>query len=87
MDVVTGMMGFATKGAGYMHESFGIGSIVLKAIVIVLVFVWILMLVNCLQRDFKVATDKLAWIVVLVFLPILGAFIYLFDVLKLKRKK
>ncbi|MFN6992268.1 MAG: PLDc N-terminal domain-containing protein [Fervidobacterium sp.] len=41
---------------------------------------WIWMLVDCLQR--KKFDDKLVWVVVLVFLNILGAILYYFIVKK-----
>jgi nitric oxide reductase large subunit len=49
---------------------------------------WLVMLFNCLQRKFKTDVDKIAWILVLVFIPVVGAFLYLFSLhYKLKKKK
>ena len=42
---------------------------------------WLWMLIDCLKRDFK---DKMLWVILLVFLNILGAILYFFFV---KRKK
>ncbi|MBR9683885.1 PLDc_N domain-containing protein [Candidatus Woesearchaeota archaeon] len=56
-----------------------------KAIFLVVGIFWLVMLVHCLRRKFKVSMDKLAWMLVLVFLPAIGAFVYLFDILKPKK--
>ena len=53
--------------------AFAIGSVVF----------WVWMLIDCLERKFK---DKLAWIIVLIFLHVLGAVLYYFLV-KSKREK
>lgn len=45
---------------------------------------WIRMLIDCVHRDFKNPTDKIVWILVLVFLNFLGAVLYYFLV---KNKK
>lgn len=65
-----------------MH-GFGLfmGLGIFAIIVAVLVFVfWLLMLIDCLKRDFKKDVEKIAWILVLIFLHILGAIIYYFVV-------
>jgi hypothetical protein len=46
---------------------------------------WIWMIVDCAQRDFK-GDNKVVWILILVFLGILGAIIYYF-VVKIKIRK
>ncbi len=46
---------------------------------------WIWMIVDCAQRDMK-GDNKVVWILILVFLGILGAIIYYFAV-KRKSKK
>ena len=51
---------------------------------------WLVMIFNCLQRDFKKDVDKVAWMLLLVFIPVVGAFLYLFWMyfgLKKKGKK
>lgn len=60
---------------------FGLGVLVLAAAIFSFVF-WILMLVDCAQRSFKNETDKVVWILILVFLHALGAVIYYFAVKK-----
>ncbi len=39
--------------------------------------VWIYSLADCLRSDFQGSSDKVAWILVLVFLPILGTPMYI----------
>ena len=39
---------------------------------------WIWMLIDCLQRDFGDGSEKLIWVLVLVFLNFVGALIYYF---------
>lgn len=45
---------------------------------------WILMLVDAVKRNFKSDTDKIVWVLVIIFTHIIGALIYYFMV---KRKK
>ncbi|HPD82025.1 MAG TPA: PLDc N-terminal domain-containing protein [Candidatus Pacearchaeota archaeon] len=53
----------------------------------IFVFVfWILMLIDCLKRRYKESSDKIVWVIVIVFTQILGALIYYF-VVKVKDKK
>ena len=61
--------------------------ILLAAALCVLVFAfWIWMLIDCLKRNFKKDNDKIAWVLVIVFLSVLGASIYYF-VVKINDKK
>ena len=63
---------------------FGVFLFLIFAGVGIFLFVfWILMIVDCVQRKFKNDNDKLVWILVLIFLHVLGALIYYFVV---KRK-
>ena len=57
----------------------GLGVVVLIAAAFLLVF-WLWMLIDCLKRDFKRDIDKVVWILVLIFLHILGAIVYYFVV-------
>ena len=50
-----------------------------------IVIFWIWMLVDCLTR--KKFEDKLVWVLVLIFLNILGAFLYYFLVKSKKGKR
>lgn len=66
-----GMPGFG------MFVGFGLIAI---AIGVLLFVFWLWMLIDCLKRDFKRDYEKIAWILVMIFLHILGAIIYYFVV-------
>lgn len=38
---------------------------------------WLWALIDLLRSDFKDTTTKLIWVVIIVFLPVLGALLYL----------
>ena len=40
--------------------------------------IWIWALIDCLTREFRDSTEKLMWVLVIVFLNVVGALIYLF---------
>ena len=46
---------------------------------------WILMLIDCIKRKFKDDTEKIIWILVIIFTGIIGALIYYF-IVKNKKK-
>ena len=53
---------------------------------------WIWMIIDCAGRNFRKDMDKVVWILVIVFLSVLGAAIYYFavkinDKKELKKKK
>ena len=55
--------------------------IIFAAVLVILISIfWICMLIDCLKRDFKKDIEKIAWVLVLIFLHILGAIIYYFVV-------
>ena len=72
-------------GMPYFGLFAGFGLIILAAIAFLFVF-WLWMLIDCLKRDFKKDIEKIAWMLVLIFLHILGAIIYYF-VVKVNDKK
>lgn len=72
-----GMMGFYGNSFLTANPLF----LVLAAVVIVF---WLWMFVDCLNKNFKKEMDKLVWVIVLLYLNILGAFLYYFLV-KAKR--
>ncbi|MEX2382864.1 MAG: PLD nuclease N-terminal domain-containing protein [Opitutales bacterium] len=39
--------------------------------------VWIYTLIDCLRSDFRGNNDKIAWILVLIFLPMIGTPVYI----------
>lgn len=71
------------------------GGVMILAILFILIIValtvfifvfWILMLVDCVKRKFKEGSDKIVWVIVIIFTQIIGAIIYYF-VVKAKDKK
>jgi ABC-type transport system involved in cytochrome c biogenesis permease component len=55
----------------------GWGILVLLLIIGAPVILWIIALVDCLRSNFE-KEGKILWILVIVFLPILGSLLYLF---------
>ena len=41
---------------------------------------WVIMLVDCATRKFKESSEKIVWIIVIIFTGIIGALIYYFVV-------
>jgi hypothetical protein len=76
----------------FMNMMVGLGAVgiffglILAAIGIFAFVFWILMLIDCIKRKFKNDTEKVIWILVLIFVHIIGALIYYF-VVKKKNKK
>ena len=66
-----GMPGFG------MFVGFGVAAVLIGVLLFVF---WLWMLVDCLKRDFNKDVEKVAWILVMIFLHILGAIIYYFVV-------
>lgn len=52
------------------------------AFVVFLFIFWIKMIVDCARRDFSNSSERIVWIIVIVFLQVLGALIYYFAVYK-----
>ncbi len=70
----------------------GMGSSVIMLMFIFMIVIpilaiifWIWMIVDCLTKDFKHDTDKIAWILVIIFTFIIGALIYFF-IVKMRRR-
>lgn len=57
--------------------------VIFIGLVVFLVVFWIMMLVDAVSRNFKSGAEKIAWVLIIIFLHILGAAIYYFVV---KRK-
>ena len=55
--------------------------IIIAISVFIFVF-WISMIIDCVKRKFKDDSSKILWILILIFLGILGAIIYYFVVKK-----
>ena len=71
-------MALAAMAIGFMFFML----IIVILLVLGLIF-WIAMIIDCAKRNFKKDAEKIVWILVLIFLGILGAVIYYFVV---KRK-
>ena len=71
-------MALAAMAIGFMFFML----IIVILLVLGLIF-WIAMIIDCTKRNFKKDSEKIVWILVLIFLGILGAVIYYFVV---KRK-
>ncbi len=72
-----------------MFELIGamlLGMAIIFSIIIASIVLWIWMIIDCAQRKFKKSDDKVIWILVLIFLGIIGAIIYYF-VVKRNNKK
>ena len=52
--------------------------ILVIGIIIFLFIFWILMIIDAATRKFKNETEKIVWILIIIFLQILGAIIYYF---------
>ena len=74
------LMGF--PGFGFL-VGFGIAAILLGLFLFIF---WLSMLIDCLKRDFKKDYEKIVWVLVMIFLHLLGAIIYYF-VVKVSDKK
>jgi hypothetical protein len=74
---VMGMHGFG------LFAGFGLAVLAAAAF---LFFFWLWMLIDCLKRDFKKDYEKIVWVLVMIFLHLLGAIIYYF-VVKVSDKK
>jgi len=57
---------------------FGTGIFILSiiALAICAFIFWVVMIIDCAGREFKNPNDKIVWILILVFLHVLGALIY-----------
>jgi prolipoprotein diacylglyceryltransferase len=53
---------------------------VMVILIILIIVFWLWMLIDCLKRDFD---KRIAWVLILIFLGILGALLYYFMI---KRK-
>lgn len=72
-----GMPGFG------MVMGLGVAAVLIGILLFVF---WLWMLVDCLKRDFKGDYDKVVWVLVMIFLHLLGALVYYF-VVKVPNKK
>ena len=61
--------------------------IVLLGGVVAAVIFWICMLVDAIKRDFPGKDDKVIWVLVIIFVGLIGATIYYFVVKREDKKK
>ncbi len=80
--MATGMEGILMGVAWLNLFILALGLIFFITAILGVVF-WIVMIIDCVKRTFKNDNEKIAWILILVFLHALGAAIYYFVV---KRK-
>jgi hypothetical protein len=64
--------------------AIGIALFILAIIVFIIwMFVfWILMIIDVAKRDFKKDGNKIAWVLIIIFLHIIGSLIYYFVIKK-----
>ncbi len=73
-------------------EYFAFSGIILMILIfatlaILSVVFWIWTIIDCARRNFKGDTEKIVWILILIFLGILGSIIYYFAIVYQKRRK
>lgn len=56
---------------------FSLGFFVWQALILVSIVLWIYCLIDILKNKFE-QNDKIVWVLVVIFLPILGFILYLF---------
>jgi len=56
--------------------STGTGILLVISLIILPAILWIIALIDCLKSDFE-KDGKVIWVLVIVFLPILGSILYL----------
>lgn len=81
-DPLTSLLGLGI-GVTILVILFVIGIV---ALAIFLFVFWILMIVDCAKRNFKSEIEKVVWILILIFIHILGAIIYYFVIKKPNRR-
>ncbi|WP_339730058.1 PLD nuclease N-terminal domain-containing protein [uncultured Gimesia sp.] len=57
---------------------FGLLILAVVAFMILQLVMWIWMLVDCLQNEPSTGNDKVVWVLLMVFLGILGSMLYYF---------
>ena len=58
-----------------MIGNFGFGEILVILILLLPAILWIFALIDILRSDFQ-GNNKLIWVLVVIFLPIIGAILY-----------
>ena len=75
-------------GLGWMFFPFFFAMGIFGFLIGILGFIfWIWMLIDCIKREFKSDIEKIIWVLVLIFLGILGAILYYLIVNVVSKKK
>ena len=61
----------------FQLDSFSFGLMFWQVFLFVVLFFWLFCVIDVLRNSFN-SNDKLVWILVLLFVPILGPFLYFF---------
>ncbi len=61
----------------FQLDSFSFGLMIWQIILFVTLFFWLFCVIDVLRNSFN-GNDKLVWILVLLFVPIMGPFLYFF---------
>ena len=61
----------------FQLDNFSFGLMIWQIILFVTLFFWLFCVIDVLRNSFN-GNDKLVWILVLLFVPILGPFLYFF---------
>jgi hypothetical protein len=61
----------------FQLDNFSFGLMVWQIILFVTLFFWLFCVIDVLRSSFN-GNDKLIWVLVLLFVPLLGPFLYLF---------
>ncbi|WP_333807435.1 PLDc N-terminal domain-containing protein [Flavobacterium sp.] len=61
----------------FQLDNFSFGLMIWQIILFVTLFFWLFCVIDVLRASFN-GNDKLIWVLVLLFVPLLGPFLYLF---------
>ena len=61
----------------FQLDNFSFGLMIWQIILFVTLFFWLFCVIDVLRNSFN-GNDKIVWILVLLFVPILGPFLYFF---------
>ena len=62
---------------GFIGGLAGAEIIVISIIFLGPIILWLISLIDVLQADFKDTITKLIWVLVIIFVPVIGALLYL----------
>jgi hypothetical protein len=60
-----------------MLSNIGMPEIIVILILVILLLIPFLLLIDILRSDFKKESNKIVWIIMVIFLPVLGFLLYL----------